>query len=426
MHVALCNDTRSPRLRTDCREALRALQEAVTQMQTVRLCNIDNFHDRGSYRMRYCMAGLLYLSSEAPGCKSLFAMNGAAISHAAAFALLTAGRAACSLIRARTASSSDAGGSSPSAWLTTFLHLCDNSFVWEDTRGKPRRPCGLLQDEATAADELSEPLPPAEPEDCATGLMKTLPSPFPLSIQKTGLELLPQLEQDHTWGEANHQGFRPWNALGFATAYQVWGDVHTRALRKWERGKIFGESLMFAKESLALKVLGDRVRETVADLLDAMPRNVFDERFTPAPFIPRCGGVAKIVSLPTRRSYILGPDHTPVRHPPQLLHTLTRTLRLRLTRSALRPRSMQNAFRWNGTMSRISVAVLQRSWVLFSVWVGTRRIEMHLFLRKLTRCRCISGSFWRRRSVAPAGKNSPQISYISERLDGRTDGWVGG
>ena len=108
------------------------------------------------------MAGLLYLSSEAPGCKSLFAMNGAAISHAAAFALLTAGRAACSLIRARTASSSDAGGSSPSAWLTTFLHLCDNSFVWEDTRGKPRRPChfGLLQDEATAADEsdeLSEP-----------------------------------------------------------------------------------------------------------------------------------------------------------------------------------------------------------------------------------------------------------------------------
>ena len=83
------------------------------------------------------MAGLLYLSSEALGHKALCAMNGAAISQAAAFALLTAGPAACSLIRARITSSSDAGGSAPSAWLTTFLHLCDNSFVWEDTRGKP-------------------------------------------------------------------------------------------------------------------------------------------------------------------------------------------------------------------------------------------------------------------------------------------------
>ena len=378
------------------------------------------------------MAGLLYLSSEALGHKTLFAMNGAAISHAAishaaAFALLTAGRAACSLIRARITSSSDAGGSSPSAWLTTFLHLCDSSFVWEDTRGKPRRPCGLLQDEATAADELSEPLPPAEPEDCATGLMKTLPSPCALSIHKTGLELLQQFEQDHTWGEANHQGFRPWNALGFATAYQVWGDVHTRALRKWERGKIFGESLMFAKESLALKVLGDRVRETVADLLDAMPRNVFDESFTPAPLIPRCGGVAEIVSLPTRRSYILGPDHTPVRHPPQLLHTLTRTLRLRLTRSALRPRSMQNTFRWNGTMSRISVAALQRSWILFPVWVGTRRIEMHLFLRKLTRCRCISGNILETPICCACWqKQRPNLFHFrtSGWTDGRMDGWM--
>ena len=193
---------------------------------------------------------------------------------------------------------------------------------------------------------------------------------------------------------------------------------------------------MFAKESLALKVLGDRVRETVADLLDAMPRNVFDERFTPVPIISRCDGAAKIVSLLTQRPTSWAPT-MPARHPPQLLHTLTRTLRLRLTRSALRPRSMQNTFQWTGTMSRKSVAVLQRSWILFSVWVGTRRIEMHLFLRKLTRCRCISGSFWRRRSVVPAGpagKSSAQISYASERLDGwtdgrtdgRTDGWMDG
>lgn len=66
-------------------------------MRKLRLCNVDNKHDRGSYRMRFCAAALLALGTQV--CPECCYLSGPALTLAAIFGVLTAGHGMSVLLR---------------------------------------------------------------------------------------------------------------------------------------------------------------------------------------------------------------------------------------------------------------------------------------------------------------------------------------
>ena len=73
--------------------------EMVSVMTKLRLTNIDNRHDRGSYRMRYIAGAFLRLVGRA---KPKMVFCGAALSRACAFGVITGGLAMCTLVQSQT------------------------------------------------------------------------------------------------------------------------------------------------------------------------------------------------------------------------------------------------------------------------------------------------------------------------------------
>ena len=69
--------------------------DLIAAVRAVRLCNIDNRWDRGSFRMRYAGAGLLALFARKYGTGKSVPLRGAFITRAAAFGVLTGGRGLC-------------------------------------------------------------------------------------------------------------------------------------------------------------------------------------------------------------------------------------------------------------------------------------------------------------------------------------------
>jgi hypothetical protein len=127
------------------------------------------------------------------------------------------------------------------------------------------------------------------------------------------------------WGHCTHGGFRPFNALGVATARKAWKDAHQNGRRKWCRGNFHHATLLFPLDGLSTKVLGDRIAELL-ELNQMMTPESFLSRFFPIPIVPRVGGAAKMVSCLHHRSMILGSDLAPVKHPVQYVHAIERKL----------------------------------------------------------------------------------------------------
>ena len=126
-------------------------------------------------------------------------------------------------------------------------------------------------------------------------------------------------------GGIAHGGFRPFNALGVATARKAWKDAHQNARRKWCRGNFHHATILFPLDGLGTKVLGDRIAELL-ELNQMMTPETFVSRFFPVPVVPRVGGTAKMISCLHHRSMILGSDLAPVKHPVQYVHTIERKL----------------------------------------------------------------------------------------------------
>lgn len=74
------------------------LRTLLAKMQTVRITNIDNFYDRGSFRMRYILGGLLCLAALQTHQPASAPLTGAALSKAAVYSVITGGPAICQLI----------------------------------------------------------------------------------------------------------------------------------------------------------------------------------------------------------------------------------------------------------------------------------------------------------------------------------------
>ena len=68
--------------------------ELVAAMTKLRLTNIDNRHDRGSYRMRYIAAAFLCMVGRK---KPTLVFSGTALSRACAFGVITGGLGMCVL-----------------------------------------------------------------------------------------------------------------------------------------------------------------------------------------------------------------------------------------------------------------------------------------------------------------------------------------
>ena len=75
------------------------LQQMVAIIPTIRLTNIDNRWDRGSYRQRFIIAALLLLATRRLPQASTTVLTGAALSKAATFVVLTGGPGMCTLLR---------------------------------------------------------------------------------------------------------------------------------------------------------------------------------------------------------------------------------------------------------------------------------------------------------------------------------------
>ena len=127
------------------------------------------------------------------------------------------------------------------------------------------------------------------------------------------------------WGHCTHGGFRPFNALGVATARKAWKDAHQNARRKWCRGNFHHATILFPLDGLGTKVLGDRIAELL-ELNQMMTPETFVSRFFPVPVVPRVGGTAKMISCLHHRSMILGSDLAPVKQPVQYVHAIERKL----------------------------------------------------------------------------------------------------
>ena len=78
-------------------------RQLLEQLQVLRTTCVNNKSDRGSYRMRYCMAGILFLAANGLASHSTEVITGAAIQKAGIFAVLTGGPKMCKLIHDKIA-----------------------------------------------------------------------------------------------------------------------------------------------------------------------------------------------------------------------------------------------------------------------------------------------------------------------------------
>ena len=116
------------------------------------------------------------------------------------------------------------------------------------------------------------------------------------------------------WSSASHCGFRPMRAAGFPRTIAIWHSDN--ATLSWRRNTLHESSFMMPRQGLVEKVLQDRVEEMVASFWNVV---AFRRRFTCIPIVPASGGCARMLCLLQQRSMLLGTEHAPMTHPPQVL-----------------------------------------------------------------------------------------------------------
>ena len=127
------------------------------------------------------------------------------------------------------------------------------------------------------------------------------------ALRKLGTRLLQEAEKCMPWSSASHCGFRPMRAAGFPHTIAIWHSYIDNATLSWRRNALHESSFMMPRQGLVEKVLRDRVEEMAAP-------------------VPASGGCARMLCLLQQRSMLLGTEHAPVTHPPQVLLQWSRRL----------------------------------------------------------------------------------------------------
>ena len=326
-----------------------------TQMRQLRMCNVNNFYDRHSYRMRWCAAALLVLASKkviAAGYSVPFA--GPAVALAATFGILTGSRSMCVYLQLMLESCGD-----PAApWCQDLLAKCNDPMVWGMSGGKVRSAAHAIEPmedseeqpqqdvlpNAAADEELDEDM---DADNADTfGMNQRLTNMMRQCLLEIGLNIFRDLRGRYSWGQINHVGFRPFNLLGFETATKVWTDACARMVSKWRHGSIHDGFLCFpATGSLATKVLQDRVQELLS-IAGALEPKQFIAKYTPIPQFGINGGVVRYLALLEGRSMCLGSDLQSCRFQPQILHAVTRKTNRVLKKECTRLGIPQQQYEW--------------------------------------------------------------------------------
>ena len=128
------------------------------------------------------------------------------------------------------------------------------------------------------------------------------------------------------WKTASHNGWCPFNALGFSGARATWQRISLENLTKWSRATAAKPMYLFPDQGLNMKVLLDRIGERWVDG-GFGTRNQFLKSYRPMPRLPAVSGCPRFLAILAQRSAIWGIDLCPARHPPQRLLQVRRNLR---------------------------------------------------------------------------------------------------
>ena len=96
--------------------------------------NIDNFYNRGLFRIRYITIGLFSLAIRTSNNPDYCPLAGPLFIITCMFLIITGGLTVCHEIRRRLL---ELPPSEPQ-WLQALLRACNCDFIWDSTRGKPR------------------------------------------------------------------------------------------------------------------------------------------------------------------------------------------------------------------------------------------------------------------------------------------------
>ena len=316
--------------------------DLVRAVSCLRLCNICPSQDRGSHRMRFLAAAFICLLQRAlHGAGSELRLTGVLITKACAFAIITGGRNFCRLVRRKL---TPAVVAQLPPWCRELLEQHDNEKVWSTGAGRPRVavPEQDEREEREADAQLAgdeENLPDAEAGlqvdagEASARLFGAMLSSQRDEMRELGMQLLKEAADEMPWSCASHGGFRPMRSAGYPRAMQIWGNYINTAPLSWRNKSLHVSTFMMPRMGLVHKVLRDRVEEMVKPYMDIA---AFRRRFCCVPIAPPVGGCARTLCLLEQRSMILGTDHSPVAHPPQLLLQWGRRLRTELRKEARR------------------------------------------------------------------------------------------
>ena len=122
-------------------------------------------------------------------------------------------------------------------------------------------------------------------------------------------------EQSMAWKAASHNGWCPFNALGFSGARAAWQRISRESLTKWSRATAAKPVSLFPDQGLSMKVLLDRIGELWVDG-GFGARDQFLKTYILVPRLPAVGGCPRFLAVLAQRSAICGTDLCPARHPP--------------------------------------------------------------------------------------------------------------
>ena len=308
-----------------------------TVMQGHRLCNVNNRFDRGSERMRFCAIALLTLMCRDLQQTSgiLVEVTGAMITLSAAFGVVTGGLGVCQILQKRLQRCNHVA---TPQWALKLLEKIDDDLLWKDTAGRPRHSKNAMHDvyDTELAEEVEvQAVENPVMEDAAIGnkgLTAMMSDDVRHSLLAIGRSVLVQARDNKTpWAAASHAGFRPFNALGYSRALEIWDRVGVTSLSQWHRATSRSVMHMFPAQGLSSKVLVDRIGE-LYEMAGCGSFSDFLKNWSPIPILPGIGGAPRFLSVLTRRTALLGTDLSAVRHPPQLLCQTARNLQKHVQR----------------------------------------------------------------------------------------------
>ncbi|CAK9079057.1 unnamed protein product, partial [Durusdinium trenchii] len=181
-----------------------------------------------------------------------------------AYAVLAGGRGICRLLRDRL---HDTSAWTTPAWCIAYLATIDSDMVWGQTAGVPRNPHA---EHLEPADEMPDIAHEPDGDDADFGPSEQnfnggISADARAVLQSIGESVLNLAEQSMASKAASHNGWRPFNALGFSGAQVAWQRISRESLTKWSRATAAKPMSLFPDQGLIMKVLLDRIGELWVD-----------------------------------------------------------------------------------------------------------------------------------------------------------------